>query len=183
MRALQRPGDHALADFRNQRARGRELPVFARDVVGRRAAPQREHGVDALEEHRVAIGVEIAENLGVGQQAAGADPEIEPAVEQMVEHRDLHRDMGGMAIGQVHGAGAEPHRPDPPGEGGEEHDAGGDVLGEVGDMLADIAFAEAQLVGEQEGLLVLAQGLAPVAAERMDRHREETELHGGPASR
>src|SRR5712672_1700507 len=63
-------------------------------------------------------------------------------------------------------------------EPGDEGDAGGDVLGLVGDVFADIAFAKAQFVGEQEGFPVLSEGLPPILLERMDRHREEPELHG-----
>ena len=39
-------------------------------------------------------------------------------------------------------------------------DAGGDVLGRSVDVLADIALGEAELVGEDEGLAVLAQRLS-----------------------
>ena len=60
---------------------------------------------------------------------------------------------------------------------GDEHRAGGDVLGLVGGVLADIAFGEAELVGEDEGLAILAQRLPPVLVQRMDRHGEEAELH------
>ena len=35
--------------------------------------------------------------------------------------------------------------------------AGGDVLGAVGDVFADIGFAEAQFVGEQESFTVFLQ--------------------------
>ena len=126
------------------------------------------------------VRIEVAEDLGIGQQAAGADAEIQPAIEQMIEHRDLDRDGRGMAVRQVDRAGAEPHGLDAAGQAGEEHGAGGDVLRQVGDVLADIALAKAERVGEQERLLVLAQRFPPVAANRMDRHREDTELHGAP---
>ena len=63
-------------------------------------------------------------------------------------------------------------------QAGDEHGAGGDVLGAVGGVLADIAFDEAELVGEDESLAVLAQRLPPVLVLRVDRHREEAELHG-----
>ena len=62
---------------------------------------------------------------------------------------------------------------------GDEHHAGRDVLGLVGRVLADIAFGEAELVGEDERLAVLAQRLPPVLVQRMDRHGEEAELHRG----
>ena len=62
-------------------------------------------------------------------------------------------------------------------QAGDEHRAGGDVLGAVGGVLADIAFDEAELVGEDESLAILAQRLPPVLVQRMDRHREEAKLH------
>ena len=65
---------------------------------------------------------------------------------------------------------------------GEEHQARGDVLGAVGDVLADVALHEAQLVGEDERLAVLGQAHAPILAERMDRHREKSKLHVRRAS-
>src|ERR1700760_582092 len=60
---------------------------------------------------------------------------------------------------------------------GEERDAGGDILGLVGDMFADIGLAEAELIGKQEGFAVLLQRTPPILLEGMDRHREETQLH------
>ncbi len=59
----------------------------------------------------------------------------------------------------------------------DEHHAGGDVLGAIGVMLADIAFGVAEFVGEQERLAILAQRLPPILVERMDRHGEEAEVH------
>jgi hypothetical protein len=55
----------------------------------------------------------------------------------------------------------------------DEHRAGGDVLGLVGGVLADVALDEAELVGEDEGLAVLAERFPPVLVQRMDRHGEE----------
>ena len=60
---------------------------------------------------------------------------------------------------------------------GDEHHARGDVLGAVGGVLADVALDEAELVGEDERLAVLAQRRPPVLAQRMDRHGEEAEFH------
>ena len=50
-------------------------------------------------------------------------------------------------------------------------------------VLADIAFDEAELVGQDEGLAVLAQRCPPVLVQRMDRHGEEAELHEASRSR
>jgi hypothetical protein len=62
-------------------------------------------------------------------------------------------------------------------QSGDEDHAGGDVLRLIGGMLANVAFGESQLVGENECFTILAQRLPPVLVERMDRHCEETELH------
>ena len=47
----------------------------------------------------------------------------------------------------------------------------------VGQMLAAIAFAVAEPVGEDERLAVLLQRFGVVPALRMDRHGEKAELH------
>src|SRR5687768_14736774 len=82
-----------------------------------------------------------------------------------------------MAVRHVDRAGAELDALGRIGERGDEHGAGGDVLGLVGRVLADITLDEAELVGEQEGLAILAQRLPPILAEAMDRHGEKAELH------
>ena len=48
----------------------------------------------------------------------------------------------------------------------QEHHAVGDVLGLVGQVLADEGVVEAELVGEDDGLAVLLQRLGPVAVQR-----------------
>jgi hypothetical protein len=45
-------------------------------------------------------------------------------------------------------------------------------------VLADIALGEAEPVGDEGELAVLLQRLGEASAHRMDRHREEAELHG-----
>ena len=42
----------------------------------------------------------------------------------------------------------------------DERDARGDILGPVGDVLADIALGKPQFVGQQEGFAVLLAGIA-----------------------
>ena len=59
----------------------------------------------------------------------------------------------------------------------DEHHAVGDVLGLVGEVLAAIAFAVAEPVGEDERLTVLFQGFGVISCRRMDRHDEKTEFH------
>jgi hypothetical protein len=82
-----------------------------------------------------------------------------------------------MVVRHVDRAGAELDAPGRLDQRADEHHAGGDVLGAVGVVLADIAFGVAELVGENESLAILAQRLPPVLVERMDRHGEEAEVH------
>jgi hypothetical protein len=63
------------------------------------------------------------------------------------------------------------------GDPGKERDAGGDILGLVGDVLADIGLGEPEFVGQQESFTVFPKGKLLILAERMDRHRKETQLH------
>ena len=84
----------------------------------------------------------------------------------------------GMRVGHVDGAGAELDALGGVDQRGDEHDARGDVLGLVGDVLADVALHEAELVGQDERLAVLPERHPPILLERMDRHGEEAELHG-----
>ena len=91
MRALQRLWQEALADIGQEMPLADDVPVFAAQIVGRLAGPDRQHLIDAFQEHGVAVGIEIAEHLRVRQQAARRNAEDEPAVEQMIEHRDFGR--------------------------------------------------------------------------------------------
>jgi hypothetical protein len=50
-------------------------------------------------------------------------------------------------------------------------------------VLADVTLGEAELVGEDESLTVLAQRLPPILVHRVDRHSEETELHSTSRAR
>ena len=82
-----------------------------------------------------------------------------------------------MVVRHIDGAGT---KLDPPGGGSnpcQECDAGGDVLGLVGDVFADIAFGKPQFVGQQERFAVFLERELPILVERMDRHRKETQFH------
>ena len=179
MRPLQRLEKDPLADFGKQRALGADLPEFAVQIVGRLTRPDLQHHVDGFEEHRVAVAVEVAEGLRVGQQAARTDAEDEAPIEHVIEHGDLCRDGSGMRVGHVHRAGAEADALGLGCQGRQEHRAGGDVLGGVGHMLAAQRLREAELIGQHEGFRVFPKALAPVLADGVDRHREKSELHGG----
>jgi hypothetical protein len=63
------------------------------------------------------------------------------------------------------------------GQRSNERQAIWNVFGEIGQMLAAIAFAVAELVGEDERVAVLAQRLGVASAQRMNGHDEEAELH------
>ena len=66
-------------------------------------------------------------------------------------------DGRGMGVRHIDRAGAEPDLLGGGCDPGEERDAGGDVLGLVGDVLADIGFGEAQFVGQQESFAVFPE--------------------------
>ncbi len=89
MRILKRPGDDALADFGDHGARGGDIPEFAFEIVRRIPAPELEHHVDALDEHGGAVVVQVPEYLGIRQETARADPEIESPVQHVIEHGHL----------------------------------------------------------------------------------------------
>ena len=131
---------------------------FPMKIIGRLAGPDIQNLIDRFKKHLVAIGIEIAEQLGIRQQSAGADSENQAAVEHVIEHRHGGRDSGRMGVRHVDRAGAEPDLPGGGGDPGQECDAGGDVFGLVGDVFADIGFGKAELVGQQERFAVLPQG-------------------------
>jgi hypothetical protein len=74
-------------------------------------------------------------------------------------------------------AGGELDAPGLGDQGRQEQHAVGDVLALVGQVLAHEGVVEAQAVGEDDGLAILAQGLAPVAVHGMHRHREVAQPH------
>src|SRR2546430_15972317 len=96
----------------------------------------------------------------------------------MIEHRDRGCNRGRMSVRQVDGAGAKPELPGRRREPCDESDAGRNVLGSVGDVLANIGFGEAEFIGQQESLAILLERKPPILVDGMDRHRKEPELHG-----
>jgi hypothetical protein len=180
MRFLQRLQDRALADLGDHCPCGRDFPVFPIDVIGRLAFPDLQDRVDRLDQHLVPIVLEIAEAFGIGHQPAGTDAEIETAVQHVIEHGDLRGDGRRVVVRHVDRTGAEPHALGVLGDPGEKHRRGGDGLGKVSDMLADIALGKAEFLREQERFAILCQSLPPVATDGMDRHGEKAELHHAP---
>src|ERR1700722_12133867 len=133
--------------------------------------------VDGLREHGAAVGVELLHGFHVGAQDAGADAEQQAALEQVVDQRRLRRHQERMVERQINHRRAEFYLRGEAGERRAEHQARRNVLGEIGEMLAAIAFAVAQSVGEDEGLAVFPQRLGIGTRQRVDRHDEEAELH------
>ncbi|MCP1976137.1 hypothetical protein M2181_008322 [Bradyrhizobium elkanii] len=98
----------------------------------------------------------------------------------MIEHGDGRCDCCRMRVWHVDGAGSKLDLLGCGCEPGNESDAGGDVLGLVGDVLADIRLGEPELIREQKSLTILPERLPPILVEKMDRHRKKTELHDPP---
>jgi hypothetical protein len=93
-------------------------------------------------------------------------------------HRRLRRDLGRMVIAHGDGAAAEHDALRVVRQAREEHQARGDVLGEVGDVLADERLAVAEPVGEQDRLAILGVRLPRIPRRRVQRHHERGESHG-----
>src|SRR4029077_16241477 len=60
---------------------------------------------------------------------------------------------------------------------GDEHHAVGNVLGRIGEVLAAIALAVSEPVGENKCFAILLERLDVTSRRRMDRHREITKFH------
>ena len=60
----------------------------------------------------------------------------------------------------------------------QEHQARGDVLRQIGNVLANISFGVTESVSQDDGLTILAQRLAGATGGWMQRHHECTEFHG-----
>jgi hypothetical protein len=63
-----------------------------------------------------------------------------------------------MGVRHIDRAGTEPDLLGRGGDPREESDRRGDVLGLVGDVLADISLGESQFVSQQEGFAVFPEG-------------------------
>ena len=159
MRLLIGLDDVADADLRPQRLHRRDGPVFSLQVDRRGPRPQRQDVLDRLREHGVAVDVEKAERLGIRAKHAGADPEDEAAFEQIVEHGRVRGHHDGMAVRQIDHRGPDFHLRGHAEQRGDEHHAVGNVLGRVGEVLAAIAFAVSEPVGENEGFAILLERL------------------------
>ena len=171
----------AAVDLGDARLRRGDLETISRkvDVVRRIACPDREDDVDSIGEQLVAVVVEQAEGLGVRAQRARADAEDEPAARQMVEHGSMRSDQRGVRVRKVRGPGGELDALGGVHQRGEEDEAVGDVLGLLGEVLADERVVEAELVGEDDHrLAVLLERLRRRTLCRVQRHGEIAKSHG-----
>ena len=107
MRLLQGSRQKALADIQHRLPLDLDVPIFAFDVVGRLARPDFQHRIDRLDEHGIAVCVQVAERFGVGKKPARADAEDETAIKHVVQHGDLRCGCDRMRIRHVDRAGAE----------------------------------------------------------------------------
>ena len=169
----------ADAELERGGAREADLETVVReiDIVGRIALPDRQDDVDRLGENLVAVEVEDADRLGIGGERAGADAHHEAPLRQMVEHRGVDRDHHRMHLREVGGAGRELDGLGVVNQRRQEHHAVGDVLAGIGQVLADEGVIEAELVGKDDRLAILAQRLRPVPAQRVHGHGEVTQPH------
>jgi hypothetical protein len=90
--------------------------------------------------------------------------EDEAPVEHVIQHGDVRCSGRRMIVRHVDRAGAEFDLLGRVNKARDEHRARGDVLGLVGGVLTDISLHEAELVGEDEGFAILAQGFSPILA-------------------
>ena len=169
--------DVADADFGPQRLDGRDGPVFSLAIDRCCACPQREDVVDRFREHVVAVGIEQSERLGVGAKDASADAQDEPAFEQIVEHRRVRGHDHGMAVRKIDHGRSDFHLRGRAQQRGDKHHAVGNVLGRVGEVLAAIAFAVSEPVGENKGFPILLERLDVAPCRGMHRHREIAKFH------
>ncbi len=177
MRLLIRLHHAAEPDLGPARFGGGNIPILSGQIVRRLAGPQCDDMIDRLGEHGVTIGIEQLQRFHVGAQHAGANAEHQAAFQQVVDHRCLGGDQERMAERQIRNRRAEPYLRREAGKRGDEGQAVGNVFGKIGQVLAAIALAKAQPVGEDKRLAVFTQRLCIIPRERMNGHDEETELH------
>jgi hypothetical protein len=170
--------DHiADADLGPQRLHRRDGPVFPLQVDRCRSGPQRQNMIDRFREHVVAVGIQQSECLGVRAKNACADAEDESPFEQVVEHRRIRGHHDRMGVRKIDHRGPDFDLGGHAEQRCDEHHAVRDVLGGVGEVLAAIAFAVSEPVGENKGFAILLERLDVASRRRMDRHREISKFH------
>jgi len=96
----------------------------------------------------------------------------------MVKHGGMRGDERRVRVRKVRGAGRELDALGRVHQGGEEDEAVGDVLGLLGEVLADERVVEPELVGEDHRLAVLLERLRRRPVRRVQRHGEVAKSHG-----
>ena len=156
-----------------------EIPVAPRKLVRRLLRPDLQDRLDRLLHHPgpVRRAVQL-EHLEVAGRAAGADAEDEAALGQLVEHRGMGGDDRRVLLRQVDDAGTELDVLGALDQGREKDEGRGDLLRLVGVVLADIDLREAQLVRQDDRVLILAQDREVRSLGPVQRHHEHAEFHG-----
>src|SRR5262249_9535394 len=154
-------------------------PEFALEIVGRILRPDPLDHLDMLDQHAPlggAVGLH-AKNLRIRREAAGADPENEPAAAHVIELRGFRRRPGRMMVGGVDDADAELELAGVRQEARHEHQGRRVRLGPRGEMFADPKFVVAERV-EQDRLFGVFRQTGPHRpACRVQRHHEHPETH------
>jgi hypothetical protein len=153
-----RPRDIAHLELGPHAVLERELPEAPVDLVGRVLGPELEHDVDGLLHHQgPQLGLPHLEHLEVADQPARPDAHDEAAARRAGRTWRVRGHRGGMGLGQVEHAGAEPDLPGPRDDGGEEDERRGDALAPGAEVLADIGLGEPELIGQDHRLLILGE--------------------------
>ena len=100
-----------------------------------------------------------------------------PPLREVVEHCGVHRNHHRVHLCQIGGAGRELDGFGVVDQRRLEHHAVGDVLAGICEMFADECIIEAELVGEDDRLAILAQSLRPVPADWVHGHGEVAQPH------
>ena len=178
-RLLERFVHHAALDFGHARLLGRDLEAVARqiDVVRRVALPDGEDDVDGFGEYFIAVFLQQAEGLGVRRKSAGADATNEAAFREVVEHRGVGCDERRVRVRQIGGAGRKLDGLRRVDQRRQKNKTVGDVLGFLGQVLADECVVKPEPVRENDRFAVFLQRFRGCAMRRMHGHREVTKSH------
>jgi hypothetical protein len=95
----------------------------------------------------------------------------------VVEHCRVDRDHHRVHLREICGAGRELDGFGVVNQRRQEQHAVGDIFASVGQVLAHKGVVEAELVGKDDRLTILAQRLRPVPAHRVHRHGEVAQPH------
>ena len=157
-----------------------DVPVLARDAVGRVRGPDLVDDLHRLDHHLRAVLVACLEQLEVRAEPARAHAHDVAALAQVVEQRHVAGDLGRVVLRQVDDAGGEGDRLRLVDQRRHELERVGDRLGRAGVVLADPGLVVAEPVREQDRLAVVPQHVAVGPPRIVQRHHEQAELHPLP---